>query len=130
MIQLAQAIVADHIDALDANQQMGDFWTQADNCRSQLRRRTGNSAPACAGHAAAAAVAVALADKKAVDCASGEDDETNSYYDWDVSYFASIAYAGGGLSNSNADIEKRREFWKWYLQEAVPDAYLFVSGAS
>ena len=119
MLRLAQDVVANRVDALDANQQMGDFWTQADNCRSQLRRRTGNSVAACAGHAAAA-VAVALADKKPVDCASGEDDESSNYYDWDVSYFASIAYANGGLSNSNADIEKRRAFWKWYLREAVP----------
>ena len=123
MLRLAQDVVADRADALDANQQMGDFWTQADNCRSQLRRRTGNSSAVCAGHAAAAAVAVALADKKPVDCASGEDDESGNYYDWDVSYFASIAYADGGLSNPNADIEKRRAFWKWYLQEAVPATF-------
>ena len=120
MIQLVQDVVANRVDALEANQQMGDFWTQADNLRSQLRRRTGNSSAACAGHAAAAAVAVALADKRPTDCASGEDDETNNYYDWDVSYFACIAYAGGGLSNPNVDIAKRREFWKWYLREAVP----------
>lgn len=130
MVQLAQTVVEGRISALDANQQMGDFWTLADNCRYQLRRRAGNSSPACAGHAAAAAVAVALADKQGVDCISDQDDESSNYYDWDVSYFAAIAYANGGLSNQSSDIEKRREFWQWYLQEAVPDAYCSITEVS
>lgn len=41
----------------------------------------------------------------------------------DASYYASVAYSAGGPSDPNSDLERRRQFWTWYLTEAVPAAY-------
>ncbi|MEU6402925.1 Imm5 family immunity protein [Streptomyces sp. NPDC046985] len=43
--------------------------------------------------------------------------------DWDPSFFASVAMAGGAVWEESGDSEKRREFWHWYLEDAAPRAY-------
>lgn len=50
-------------------------------------------------------------------------DENLDSFTWDASYFSAIAYSGSGPWD-NTNIEKRREFWLWYINEAVPQAYL------
>ncbi|WP_252250538.1 Imm5 family immunity protein [Clostridium sp. ZBS13] len=51
------------------------------------------------------------------------DDDLDSY-DWDASYYTALAYAGGAKWQEKSSSEKRREFWMWYIKEAVPQAYL------
>jgi len=41
----------------------------------------------------------------------------------DSSFFAAAAYAGGAVWDSDSDSLKRREFWEWWLNEAVPMAW-------
>lgn len=41
----------------------------------------------------------------------------------DVALIASCAYANGSIWESSSDSEKRREFWEWWLTEAVPAAW-------
>ena len=42
--------------------------------------------------------------------------------EWSPCFFASIAEAGGAVWEDVADDAKRREFWRWYLLEALPAA--------
>lgn len=41
----------------------------------------------------------------------------------DAAYYASVAYAGGNPTDPISDADRRRQFWSWYLAEAVPAAY-------
>lgn len=43
--------------------------------------------------------------------------------DWDPSFFASVAIAGGAVWEESGNPEARRQFWHWYLEDAVPRAY-------
>ncbi|GAA1843617.1 hypothetical protein GCM10009687_06500 [Asanoa iriomotensis] len=51
-----------------------------------------------------------------------EEGEVDSE-DWEASYFASIALAGGAVWEKAADPTRRRAFWLWYLRDAVPASY-------
>jgi hypothetical protein len=39
--------------------------------------------------------------------------------DWDASFFASLAIAGGAVWETSGDPEKRRRFWEWFLRDGV-----------
>ena len=60
------------------------------------------------------------------------DDEASSEMDlepeeWDASFFASMAWAGGAVWEGEiADSDKRREFWTWFINEALPAALSFI----
>lgn len=46
----------------------------------------------------------------------GEDDNAFDYEGWNVDFICSIAYSGGNPFIRDAgDVEKRREYWFWYL---------------
>jgi hypothetical protein len=44
----------------------------------------------------------------------------------DASFWASVAVAGGEPWEAAADSEKRLQFWEWWLDEAIPQAYAVV----
>ena len=48
--------------------------------------------------------------------------------DWDACFFASLAVSGGATWDRIGDPEARREFWRWYLEEAVPRAFAEAEG--
>jgi len=50
-------------------------------------------------------------------------DESLDPYQWDASLYASAAYAGGFAWEEQSNKLRRREFWQWYLIEAVPSAW-------
>ncbi len=45
----------------------------------------------------------------------GEDDDAFDYESWNVDFLGSIAYSGSNPFNNTGDVEKRREYWLWYL---------------
>lgn len=49
-------------------------------------------------------------------------DEDLDAYTWDTSYFASLAYCESELFDETTKVQKRKEFWKWYLDEAISKA--------
>jgi hypothetical protein len=75
-----------------------------------------------AGHAAISALFVAMSDE-AYDYEPERDDYDLDAEDLDTSFQAAMAYGGGDVGEKAYNIEKRREFWQWYLDEAVPNAY-------
>jgi Immunity protein Imm5 len=42
--------------------------------------------------------------------------------DWDPCFFSSLALAGGATWDGLGDPQIRGAFWRWYLEEAVPNA--------
>jgi hypothetical protein len=83
-----------------------------------------------AGTCAAQAFWVAVNDEifdGEIDFILTEDDLKDPTYKTEASFFASIAYAGGTIWNHKSNNQKRLEFWKWWLTEAMPAAWLAFS---
>lgn len=45
----------------------------------------------------------------------GEDDNAFDFESWNVDFICSIAYSGSNPFNNIGSVEKRREYWLWYL---------------
>ncbi len=41
-------------------------------------------------------------------------------YELDTTFFASSSYAGGTIWQEESDPIRRKEFWGWYLDQAIP----------
>jgi len=96
------------------------FWTTLENYSMEARFKTA----AYVGFAAINAVVVALFDEETEEL----DDDGNVILDqdldlftWDTSFYAAAAYSENEPEENK--IQKRREFWLWYLNDAVPLAY-------
>jgi hypothetical protein len=76
-----------------------------------------------AGWAALQAVVVAANDEDLSDLNSDVDDLDIDGSSWSTAFNASVAYANGVPSQPGSDVSRRREFWTWWLDEAVPEAY-------
>lgn len=78
-----------------------------------------------AGFAAAKAITTALHDELFEPAERDEDvsDEALDPDQWDAAYFAAMSFAGGAIWEDGSDPERRREFWQWYLKDAVPRAW-------
>jgi hypothetical protein len=80
---------------------------------------SGRFAPTMAGFAAAAAAHALLGNLPGGNEAS--ELETDPL-DWDASFNAAVAWAGGATWEPVGNPIMRREFWTWFLTEAVPAA--------
>lgn len=93
-----------------------------------LRDRPGVVVEVCfsiaVGFAAVCAVTTALNDEVfgVTELDDLRSDRELDPYEWDASFYASIAYAGGASWESQSSAQKRRAFWEWYLNEGVPIA--------
>lgn len=67
----------------------------------------------------AAAKAVATGRRLWADAPSEMDIEP---VEWDAPFLASLAISGGAVWEGIGDTERRRRFWEWVLNEAVPQA--------
>jgi hypothetical protein len=43
--------------------------------------------------------------------------------DWDASFYSSIAHCGAATWEEKGDNNKRKKFWVWYLNKAIPYAW-------
>jgi hypothetical protein len=43
--------------------------------------------------------------------------------DWDASFYSSIAHCGAATWEGTGDNDKRKKFWVWYLNAAIPYAW-------
>ena len=87
---------------------------------------------AAVGYSALEALSVAVQDEafdeRAVDLASSDADLDADEIDAALS--ASVAYANGAILYPGSDHVRRREFWEWWLKEAVPAAWAAECGRS
>jgi hypothetical protein len=78
------------------------------------------------GHAAVSAAMIAYLDET---LQPGDGVSEEELYDpsdpdaYDCAYVAAGAYAGGMSWMDGFDADRNREFWSWYLDEAIPAAY-------
>lgn len=58
-----------------------------------------------------------------IECIEAESELELEPDDWNASFIASLAYSGGAVwEESVGDSKKRREYWLWFLNKAIPEA--------
>lgn len=97
----------------------GGAWTEFINRMGEDHR----FAAGYVGSAACAALFTAAHDKTYSDLAPDTDDYDLDVEDWDASFMAAMAAAGDDEADSAESQGATREFWQWYLREAVPAAW-------
>ena len=97
-----------------------DFMGDLENLLSDIRFLNVLSV----GFAAARTAVTALGDETLlIDYDDDLLDEDFDPYTWDASFHAASAYSNGETWGKCSSISKRKDFWTWYLDEAVPQAY-------
>jgi Immunity protein Imm5 len=127
MLMVADQYLDNSIDFDSAWKRKNSFWGELDNPLFE-----GNYlAIVNVGFAAVKVVTTALVDEIFDPQNLEEDisDETLDPYQWDASFYAAAAYAGGAPWEEQSNTLRRREFWKWYLNEAVPSAWELQSSS-
>lgn len=122
MLALADRVVRGEVEPQSARRERDRFSVDVENLRDA------DFAPGYVGSAAVAAAITAEVDNWTDRPPETTDDDLDPY-EWDTSYYASSAYAGsmpGEPDDDAASQSRRREFWRWYLSEAVPSAYRAV----
>jgi hypothetical protein len=112
-------------DFHSAWQRKNRFWGELES----LLYKGEHFASIYVGFAAANTVTTALNDER-FHPLNIEDhllDDDLDPYQWDASFYAAGAYAGGFTWEEGSSVVRRREFWEWYLDEAVPLAWNSVS---
>lgn len=124
VLQAAQDYLQKKVDESDLRDQIGDLWTALDDLMYEGKFLVEINA----GYSAASAASCAISDEKYDEDKIDDStlDEDLDPYEWDAGYYASIAYAAGLPGDDASDPEKRREFWSWYLNDAVPNAWSSV----
>ena len=99
---------------------VGEAWTYMDSFRVHLTRPA--QAVAFVGCAAVVALTIAVEDEP-IDAPHVKLDLTDAdvdAYEGDGAFEACLAYTGGPPWHPESSAEKRREFWEWWLLQAVP----------
>ena len=112
---------------LDGDIDSEQLWEGVDDF---LNRLDENENPAvAAGYAAMQVPNTALNDLLLIDQETEQElpqdlkDEELDYEDHDSGFFASMAVVFFQSNDDFEAIENRRDFWRWYLTEAVPSSY-------
>ena len=116
MLRIARLYVEEKVDFKFAWRAKNAFWVEVDRL---------NGVAVAAGYAAAQAVTTALNDERFdVQDLDSKVDRDLDPYDWDASFFASVAAAHGAPWEASSDGSARREFWRWYIREAIRTAWM------
>jgi len=119
-IQLANEYIEKKTDYESIWNEMSKFITDLDNLGGEEKYYF--AVPV--GRAAISLLNIAIKDENIL--VYGNDNKLDSdydAYDWDTSFCVALSYSGSGPWD-NTNIEKRQEFWIWYIQKAVPEAYM------
>ena len=122
MIALAEKLLQGDIERKAARRVRDKFDSEVDELLDEDRE----FAASYAGDTAVNAAVTAQVDEDISDYDEYEVDSDLQPDAWDAGYTAALAYAGGASWEQNASVERRREFWKWYVNEAVLQAYLSI----
>jgi len=125
MIELAEALLEGREDPVVADRELGDFMVEVGTLGS-------GSSPAISARADSSGMAALSVVSTAVTGDYGDlpeelDDDDLDPDSWETEYYASLA-AGSYPGAPDEDVEARRAFWRFYLDEAVPAAYRSLGG--
>jgi hypothetical protein len=112
LLALANAVLDGTVDREDARRQAHRFLDAM-----QQMDDLGDTG-ATAGEAARKVVLTAVAGD-ASDRSDAPSEEEIEPSDWDPTFVAALAAAG----YPDEDTGRRRDYWRWYLDEAVPEAW-------
>jgi len=115
MLELAERRLNREITEPEADDLADRFRAHAENLayRKEISQRA-----LAAGEAARLVVVAADIDDYGEHPPHADDDDLDPD-DWEAAYVAAIAAAG----YPEEDVAARRDFWRWYLEEAVPEAW-------
>lgn len=125
MIKTAELYLNQALDFDSVEERKNQYLGKLDNLLSKGE----HEAAINVGFAAGRAVFTALHDEDFDPHNIDDDlmDEDLDVNEWDASFNAAAAYAGGFPWEENSSSTRRREFWEWYLNEAVPLAWTSAS---
>ena len=118
MLATAEKLLKSEQSSEDALKQQNTFFAELGDVPDE------QLPSACTGYASVQAVTVAAVDQDENNDELDETDQDLDAYIWDSSYYASMAAANGDSSVPDSSISRRRDFWRWWLDQAVPQAYL------
>lgn len=100
----------------------GSYWTEMDNLGNEKPKY---QLPSYIGYAPAKTIGIARFDEDFGPDDQSPDalDDDEDPYSWEADFYVSGAIAGFKWLDGSS-VEKRRQFWNWYLEQAVPRAYL------
>lgn len=113
LLALAYDVLERRVDRDEARREAGRFLN-----RMQELEDLGDNA-ASAAEAARNVVRTAYAGDYS-DRAEEDSEEAIEPSEWDPTFMASLAAAG----YPDESVDKRRAYWEWYLDEAVPEAWI------
>jgi Immunity protein Imm5 len=116
-LALIDGVLEGSVDEATARRVAGRLWAHVDN----LLLTAGLPAPLMVGHVASRALLSALLDEP-LDPPDGDPAQTDDDTDprrLDTAYLAAVAAAGGAPWEPDSDVERRRAFWRWWLDRAA-----------
>ena len=127
MLDLASRVLQGQADRAAAGAESNEYWNRLAESGEEWG---GGEAPAvepiAVGMAAARVVQTARLDYDLLPVDPDETDRDRDPDTWDESCLGALAYAGGGAWQAKSSPARRREYWQWFLDQAVPAAYEFV----
>ncbi|NER33932.1 MAG: hypothetical protein F6J93_07780 [Oscillatoria sp. SIO1A7] len=132
LLGAARLTIAQKLEHSQARAYRNEIWTKLENMASEPNHQGFEYQKAiAAGLSAVSALSTAL-DDEAFDRERIDEELTDAdtdAYESDSSFWAAIAYAGATWE-ANGDRNKRREFWQWWLTEAVKNAWRSIPADS
>jgi Immunity protein Imm5 len=117
MLELADAVAVGHADGEEAAQRAVALANELD----ELLDEGVDDATVYAGMAAVAAQTAARWGEEPEQLEDPDDDQDRDSDMWEGAFWASMAHAPSLPKMDVAEhVAPRREFWRWYLDEAVP----------
>ena len=121
MLALADEVARGAVDPAEGQRLMDQFSAQVE----ALDPDAEGFVPGYVGDAAVQTVSTALSDYD-LDPTDERLDEDLDPDELDAPFYAAVAVTGVGPHEPGDDAanhQRRRDFWRWYLDEAVPTAY-------
>lgn len=132
LLGAARLLLAQKIEPSQARAYRNEMWAKLENIASDPDYQGFEYQKAiAAGLSAISALSTAL-DDEAFDRERIDEDLTDAdtdAYESDSSFWAAIAYAGATWE-ANGDRNQRREFWQWWLTEAINNAWRAIPADS
>lgn len=122
MLSIAEKFIEQQIDKKEATKIHDNFLTEVANMPKKYDGHL-DFRPSMVGDAAVSALTTALVDCEFKQISDDIDDFDNDPETWECSVLASMAYANDQPALGLFEADKMYEFWNWYLDEAVPQAY-------
>ncbi len=130
LLDMTEAVLRGITETNIANQQVEKAWERLDKLGSDLTASS-SSSPLFAAQAAISAVKESIGEFPFAGIQIDEftGDEELDPWCTDTALWAAAAFAGR-IGDDTSDSAKRREFWEWWLMQALPTAWQIDTGSS